>query len=78
MILRRWKSGDVFYPTGMTGKKKVAKYFKDEKMSSLDKKKEMVHFLFKKFLFFFFLPRRSRPRCAFGFRRPKPTTNSLF
>ena len=42
LILRRWKSGDVFYPTGMTGKKKVAKYFKDEKMSSLDKKKQWL------------------------------------
>ena len=42
LILRRWKTGDVFYPTGMTGKKKVAKFFKDEKMSALDKKQQWL------------------------------------
>ena len=42
LILRRWRSGDVFYPSGMTGKKKVAKFFKDEKMSSLDKKQQWL------------------------------------
>ena len=42
LILRRWKTGDVFYPTGMTGKKKVTKFFKDEKMSALDKKQQWL------------------------------------
>ena len=42
LILRRWNTGDVFYPTGMTGKKKVAKFFKDEKMSALDKKQQWL------------------------------------
>lgn len=37
LTLRRKQEGDVFFPLGMTGKKKLSKYFKDEKMSLLDK-----------------------------------------
>ena len=37
--LRRWNSGDFFYPAGMLGKKKISKYFKDKKISIINKNK---------------------------------------
>ncbi len=38
LTIRKWQEGDVFYPIGLNGKKKISKYFKDEKLSLIDKK----------------------------------------
>ena len=42
LILRRWQEGDWFYPFGMKGKKKVSKFFKDEKLDVVSKSKKWL------------------------------------
>lgn len=37
LLIRKWRKGDLFYPFGMQGSKKLSKYFKDEKFSLLEK-----------------------------------------
>lgn len=40
--IRKRKEGDIFFPIGMQGKKKLSKYYKDEKMSLLDKENQWL------------------------------------
>lgn len=42
LTIRKWQEGDFFYPSGMDGKKKLSKYFKDEKYSLLDKENQWL------------------------------------
>lgn len=42
LTIRKWQEGDCFYPSGMNGKKKLSKYFKDEKYSLLDKESQWL------------------------------------
>jgi len=37
LVLRKWEYGNAFFPTKMKGSKKISRYFKDSKMSILEK-----------------------------------------
>jgi tRNA(Ile)-lysidine synthase len=42
LTIRKWNEGDFFYPAGMQGKKKVSKYFKDEKFTLFQKQEAFI------------------------------------
>ncbi|MEL6484091.1 MAG: tRNA lysidine(34) synthetase TilS, partial [Bacteroidota bacterium] len=42
LLIRKWKNGDYFYPLGMSGKKKLSKYFKDEKVDVFAKQEQWL------------------------------------
>ncbi|MEB8328931.1 tRNA lysidine(34) synthetase TilS [Flavobacteriaceae bacterium KMM 6897] len=42
MTVRKWRKGDYFYPFGMSGRKKVSKFFKDVRMDQISKEKQWL------------------------------------
>jgi tRNA(Ile)-lysidine synthase len=42
LVIRKWKSGDHFYPLGMKQQKKLSDYFVDSKYSKIDKEEVLI------------------------------------